>query len=384
MRWRAPVGCVALAAAMMVVVLESAFGAALLDLGRVRREGEYIAIPVEFTPDAVAGTAGLQFDLRYDPAQFQVETVGAAYSAVQSAKGVTWSEPAPGQLRVLVAGMNQSLMPQGTVASVYLIPVSVSFDSEPCEFTAGIASGPFGEDVPLAVPMAQEEETASGDTSAKTGNDGAGALPEPASKPELAGREALSAEAVRDSSQSLESAADATPGPTGGHLDGAAEERDETVSGGVYRGGVGYGGEPLAPRQEGAVSPGNPGAGPPELRHSAVRRPRSAVPVPAQGAMPGTIAEPQRDATDGSGSEAASGHRVDVAMVPGSGDEFDRPNESAFRSVQNDSPRADAVPSGDTHPSCQAALCGALGAAMALVLLIRWRFLAPRAGVRRQ
>ena len=103
MRWRAPVGCVALAAAMMVVVLESAFGAALLDLGRVRREGEYIAIPVEFTPDAVAGTAGLQFDLRYDPAQFQVETVGAAYSAVQSAKGVTWSEPAPGQLRVLVA-----------------------------------------------------------------------------------------------------------------------------------------------------------------------------------------------------------------------------------------------------------------------------------------
>jgi len=100
--------------------------------------------------------------------------------------------------------------------------------------------------------------------------------------------------------------------------------------------------------------------------------------------MPGTIAEPQRDATDVSGSEAASGHRVDVAMVPGSGDEFDRPNESAFRSVQNDSPRADAVPSGDTHPSCQAALCGALGAAMALVLLIRWRFLAPRAGVRRQ
>ena len=306
MRWRAPVGCVALAAAMMVVVLESAFGAALLDLGRVRREGEYIAIPVEFTPDAVAGTAGLQFDLRYDPAQFQVETVGAAYSAVQSAKGVTWSEPAPGQLRVLVAGMNQSLMPQGTVASVYLIPVSVSFDSEPCEFTAGIASGPFGEDVPLAVPMAQEEEAASGDTSAKTGNDGAGALPEPASKPELAGREALSAEAVRDSSQSLESAAYATPGPTGGHLDGAAEERDETVSGGVYRGGVGYGGEPLPPRQEGAVSPENPGAGPPELRHSAVRRPRSAVPVPAQGAMPGTIAEPQRDATDGSGSEAAA------------------------------------------------------------------------------
>lgn len=384
MRWRAPVGCVALAAAMMVVALESAFGAALLDLGRVRREGEYIAIPVEFTPDAVAGTAGLQFDLRYAPAQFQVETVGAAYSAVQSAKGVTWSEPAPGQLRVLVAGMNQTLMPQGTVASVYLIPVSVSPDSEPCEFTAGIASGPFGEDVPLAVPMAQEEEAASGDTSAKTGNDGAGALPDPGSKSELAGQEALSSEAVRDSSQSLESAAYATPGPTGGHLDSAAEERDETVSGGVYRGGVGYGGEPSLPRQEAAVSPGNHDAGPPELRHNAVRRPRSAVPVHAQGAVSGTIAEPQREATDVSGSEVASGHRMDVAMVPGSGDEFDRPNESAFRSVQNDSPRADAVPPGDTHPSQQAVLCGALAAAMALVLLIRRRFLAPRAGVRRQ
>ncbi len=384
MRWRVSVRYVVSAAAVMVVALESAFGAALLDLGHVRREGEYIAVPVEFTPDALAGTAGLQFDLRYDPAQFQVESIAAEYSAVQSAKGVSWSEPAPGQLRVLIAGMNQTVMPQGTVASVYLIPMSASRDSEPCGFTAGIASGPFGEDVPLAVPMAQKEETASGDTSAKTGNDGASALPEPGSKPELAGQEALSVEAMQDSSQAPESAAYATPSLTGGYLDGAAEERDEAMSGGVYRGGVGYGREPWLARQERAVSLENHDAGPPELRHSAVGRPRSAFPVHARGAVPGTIAEPQRDAKIVSGGEAAFGHRMDVAMVRGSGEEFVRPSESAFLSLQNDSPRADAVSRGDTHPSHQAVLCGALGAAMALVLLIRQRFLAPRSGVRRQ
>lgn len=363
----------------------AAFCEAALNVGLAQSDGAYVAVPIEFAPDTAAGASGLQFDLQFDPAQFEIDSVTAGDAAVQGDKDVMWSEPAAGQLRVLVAGMNQTTIPEGTVVSVYLVPMSASNVSEPCGFVAGVASGPYGEDVPLLVPVVNTEEDASNATSddpaAKTIDDGLASTVtnEIASQQETTETVTSSPAADGDSAEPQRAASYPTSKTAGGFDMSADESEGGTSRGGLHEGGVPGRTAATAPGERVFLS-GNRGG---ERRQSVTNESRPATAGYSQPAAPAVVPGASNDSQRRVGDETATAHRTVLARVLDGDEKFDRPLATVNHPVQNDSPRVVTEPRSENRPLTQAAVFLALVSAMAIVFLVRRRIVEPRPGDRR-
>lgn len=363
----------------------AAFCEAALNAGLAQSEGGYVAVPIEFAPDTALGASGLQFDLQFDPSQFEIDSVTAGNAAIQGDKDVMWSEPATGQLRVLVAGMNQTTVPEGMVVSVYLVPLSASNVSEPCVFVAGVASGPFGEDVPLLVPVANTEEdvsdTMSNDMAAKTIDDGrASTVTNDIASQQETTEIVASAPAANGESAEPQSAAGYSTSNTAGGFDMSADESEgRTSSSGLREGAMPGRTAPAGPGERVFLS-GNRGG---EQRQSVANDSRPATAGYARPAPPAVVPGASSDSQSRGGRETPAERRTMFARVLDSDEALDWPSETVKHPTQNDSPRAVTDPRGENRPLTKAATLLALVSAMAIVFLVRRRFVEPRPGDRR-
>jgi hypothetical protein len=379
---------VCLAAAWYAAV----YGDAALDVGDGMPGGELLAVPINFTPDPEVDTAGLQFDVEIDTSRFEVDSVIAGDAATQSGKGVMWSQPDSGRLRVLVAGMNQDAVAQGEVATVYLAPLTSRYDTNPCSLEAGICSGPFGDEVPVRLPSIVNEnpDDLSNDPPAKT--DRAASLAssesETASGQEVPGTE----QGADESSTTGEPAGSQVAGTTasstgyGGGVAVAPEERSDKTRPSSRQGGTTVG------RLGGSPSPSADERRP--IWHQGIRGNPSGAAYGRQGApsrrtaAPGTVPTPsggkRSRITQRSPEEP---RRVDLARAgapePGVWPEQPLPS-GEDRTEERASHSRAAVPTRDEFPASGVAAVGCMGAAAFGMFLLRRRWLRPRGAGRRQ
>lgn len=94
-----------------------------------------VAVHISYRPAEGESATGIQFDLNYNSAQFEVSDLVAG-DAPEAAGMTTYSgEPGVDMVRVLSAGMGETALGEGSVATVYLRPLSVGAD--PLSITAG-------------------------------------------------------------------------------------------------------------------------------------------------------------------------------------------------------------------------------------------------------
>ena len=136
--------------------------------------GGELRIPVMLYGDSDEYVSGLQFDLTYDPTQFELVGITAGDSATGAGKEVILSETVPGQGRVLVTGFNNNGMADGQIATLTLRPLNGSAPQHDIALGQVLASDPDGNSVPVdyadlfqyppAPPLNEEEVPAPEDT----------------------------------------------------------------------------------------------------------------------------------------------------------------------------------------------------------------------------
>jgi len=136
--------------------------------------GGELRIPVMLYGDTDESVSGLQFDLAYDPAQFELVGITAGDAATGAGKEVILSETTPGQGRVLITGFNNNGMADGQVATLTLRPLNGSAPQHDISLGQVLASDPDGNSVPIdyadlfqyppAPPMEEEAEVVQEET----------------------------------------------------------------------------------------------------------------------------------------------------------------------------------------------------------------------------
>lgn len=108
-----------------------------------------ISIPVSLSSSAGTQVSGLNFDLNFDSSRLSVSSVSKG-SAVPATKTLSFSFPAAGKVRVIIFGLDQTAIPNGTVASiVFNVNPSASEDIYKLTLVNAAASDPGGDGVSL-------------------------------------------------------------------------------------------------------------------------------------------------------------------------------------------------------------------------------------------
>lgn len=96
-----------------------------------------LGVPVSFASATGEYVSGVQFDLLFDAGVFILGTVEGGEAASEADKDIVFSEVAPGTVRVMVAGMNQNIIPDGVLARARL---DVSPDTARGVYPVGVAN----------------------------------------------------------------------------------------------------------------------------------------------------------------------------------------------------------------------------------------------------
>lgn len=99
----------------------SAHGAVLQVQDVTASPGLSVQVPVQLSSAAGQSVAGLQFDVLYDTAAVIINSVGAGPAAVNAGKTLSSATPATGRLRVLISGLNENVIANGTVAVLSIV-----------------------------------------------------------------------------------------------------------------------------------------------------------------------------------------------------------------------------------------------------------------------
>lgn len=111
--------------------------------------GGELRIPVMLYGDGEETVSGVQFDLNFDPTQFELVEISAGNVATDAGKQVVFSETIPGQGRVLVTGFNNNSMADGQIATVTLRPLTPAAAQYDIALEQALATDPDGNNVPL-------------------------------------------------------------------------------------------------------------------------------------------------------------------------------------------------------------------------------------------
>jgi hypothetical protein len=110
-----------------------------------------ISVSVSISSDSGVDVAGLNFDLAYSSSALEVANVTIGSAASGADKLISWSSPSSGRIRVIVFGLNQDSIPNGTVARVSLnVKSSASPGSTSLDILNQAATDPEGSSVPLS------------------------------------------------------------------------------------------------------------------------------------------------------------------------------------------------------------------------------------------
>ncbi|MFP4501570.1 MAG: cohesin domain-containing protein [Candidatus Hydrogenedentota bacterium] len=109
-----------LAGAVLCAVAATAH-AATLTAGTAEATPNTENVRIAVTLDTAANDAisGIQFDLTFDPAAAALEDITAGSAAEDAQKSVSFNTIEQGRCRVIVAGLNQNLIGEGTLALLH-------------------------------------------------------------------------------------------------------------------------------------------------------------------------------------------------------------------------------------------------------------------------
>jgi hypothetical protein len=133
----------------LLLCLAAGLSAQTISLGEASKNaGETVNLSIQFNPESAA-VAGVQFDILYDPAQFTI-TPSAGAAAKAAGKGVSMARPVPGDLRVIIAGLNQNAIASGVIADLAVhVAANAKPNAETIRFDATSAADPNGKSLEL-------------------------------------------------------------------------------------------------------------------------------------------------------------------------------------------------------------------------------------------
>lgn len=109
-----------------------------------------VSIPVSISPDPRIEVSGLNFGISFDPTRLTFSHAMIGSSASYAGKSVIVASPSPGELRAIIFGLNQSVIPDGTIAYLFF---DVRTDSPTgvtvLDVTGAAATSPYSQAVPV-------------------------------------------------------------------------------------------------------------------------------------------------------------------------------------------------------------------------------------------
>ena len=111
-----------------------------------------ISVPVSLNSQDGAQVAGLNFDLSFDDSRLNVSNVTSGSAASGAGKIMSWSQPSSSTLRVIIFGLNQDAIPNGTVANViFNVLVSAVSGASPLTLSNAAATDPGGSGIQVTL-----------------------------------------------------------------------------------------------------------------------------------------------------------------------------------------------------------------------------------------
>jgi hypothetical protein len=136
-----------------------------------------LAVSVMVTPGSQESVGALQFDLRYDESQYGMLEVAPGVAALGAGKDAVFSEPEPGVVRVVVAGMNSDAIAQGTVATLYFQSTgdkkAASGAGQDIAIDEVFVSDPYGQNTNAEVAYEKSNDAVPADESVETAKESA-------------------------------------------------------------------------------------------------------------------------------------------------------------------------------------------------------------------
>jgi len=102
--------------AAIILAAPQSFAVGSLGIGDVTVEDSLLIIPIVLGGDVSQGVSGLNFSLSYDPKVLEPVSAAPGAVALQANKDVQMNVPTPGELTIVVIGLNQTVFQLGEVA----------------------------------------------------------------------------------------------------------------------------------------------------------------------------------------------------------------------------------------------------------------------------
>lgn len=107
-----------------------------------------ITLPISLASAAGESVSGIQFDLLFDSSVLSVSQVATGAAADAAGKSASYSVVASGQIRVIIAGLNQNVIGDGVVATASLgIATSAATSTQEVSFSGALLASPSGQAV---------------------------------------------------------------------------------------------------------------------------------------------------------------------------------------------------------------------------------------------
>lgn len=110
--------CLFAVLAAIILAAPQSLAVGSLGIGDVTVEDSLLIIPIVLGGDVSQGVSGLNFSLSYDPKVLEPVAAAPGAAALQANKDVQMNVPSPGELTVVVIGLNQTVFQLGEVARV--------------------------------------------------------------------------------------------------------------------------------------------------------------------------------------------------------------------------------------------------------------------------
>jgi hypothetical protein len=153
-------------AALLILLLSTPLAhAAQLTLGAPRIGANGWEAPLTLMPGSGENVASMQFDLLVPPGITNAASAQASQAAALAGKQAIYSVVGPGQVRVVIAGLNQSALQGGEVATLYLGPAAEGQAAPSAWLASPVLASPAGERVPVETdnPTTEGEEDDEGE-----------------------------------------------------------------------------------------------------------------------------------------------------------------------------------------------------------------------------
>lgn len=128
------------------------------------------AVPIVFTPGSGENVASLQFRLEYNTRQFSISQVQMGGGLRDAGKDIIFAEH-NGYATLIIAGLNQTNIPDGLLATVYLEPLGSNPFPFDLELTSPVFSDPQGNAIAFNELPTEEEPDNSPDPAPTPGDD---------------------------------------------------------------------------------------------------------------------------------------------------------------------------------------------------------------------